>query len=181
MGRHARRAPPLGIVLDSSQPEPLHRQIWQQLRRAILERRLALGTRLPSSRLMAVELACARGTVLAALDQLIAEGYLETRTGSGISVAADLPDEMLVPPLAGGPQDRPGPAALVLPRRTLALLAREPASVPALVQTRTPARGAPPDTVRAARHRSGAPISLPETMLRHPKGGDPLPATAAPP
>ncbi len=134
MGRHARRAPPLGIVLDSSQPEPLHRQIWQQLRRAILERRLALGTRLPSSRLMAVELACARGTVLAALDQLIAEGYLETRTGSGISVAADLPDEMLVPPLAGGPQDRPGLAA-VLPRRTLALLAREPAPV---------ADGAPP-------------------------------------
>ncbi len=135
MGRHARRAPPLGIVLDSSQPEPLHRQIWRQLRRAILDRRLAPGTRLPSSRLMAAEFACARGTVLAALDQLIAEGYLQTRTGSGISVAADLPDEMLAPPLAGGPRDRPGPAAAVLPRRTLALLAQEPAPVPS---------GAPP-------------------------------------
>lgn len=130
MGRHTRKAAPLGIVLDSSQPESLHRQIWQQLRRAILERRLAPGMRLPSSRLMAVEFACARGTVLAALDQLIAEGYLVTRTGSGVSVATDLPSEMLVPPLAGGPQDRPGTAASVLPRRTLALLAREPAPMP---------------------------------------------------
>ena len=57
MGRHARGALPLGIVLDSSQPEPLHRRIWQQLRRAILERRLAPGTRLPSSRLMAAPVA----------------------------------------------------------------------------------------------------------------------------
>ena len=127
MGRRARRAPPLGIVLEASRPESLHRQIWQQLRRSILERRLAPGTRLPSSRLMATELACARGTVLAALDQLIAEGYLVTRTGSGISVAADLPDEMLVPPAVGGTHDRPQATPPMLPRRTRTLLAWEPA------------------------------------------------------
>ena len=131
MGRHARKASPLGIVLDLGQPEPLHRQIWQQLRAAILERRLAPGTRLPSSRLMAQELACARGTVLAALDQLIAEGYLVTRTGSGVSVATDLPDEMLAPPRAvAGAQ--PTAADPVLPLRTRALLAREPAPTGAL-------------------------------------------------
>lgn len=126
MGRHARRAPPLGIVLESGRPESLQRQIWQQLRRAILERRLAPGTRLPPSRLMATELACARGTVLAALDQLIAEGYLVTRTGSGISVAADLPDEMLVPPAVGETYDPPDATPPMLPRRTRTLLAREP-------------------------------------------------------
>ncbi len=126
MGRRARKAAPLGIVLDSRGPESLHRQIWRQLRAAILERRLAPGLRLPSSRLMAGELACARGTVLAALDQLIAEGYLVTRTGSGVSVAADLPDEMLVPPRSDALHAKPTPMDPILPRRTRTLVAREP-------------------------------------------------------
>ncbi len=49
----SRRAPPLGLALDPSSPEPLHRQIGEQMRRAILERRLKPGARLPSSRQMA--------------------------------------------------------------------------------------------------------------------------------
>jgi GntR family transcriptional regulator / MocR family aminotransferase len=129
MGRRARRAPELGIVLDAGQPDTLHRQIVAQLRGAILERRLAPGAKLPSSRLMAVELDCARGTVLAALDQLIAEGYLITRAASGIAVAADLPDEMLVAPATGGQSDAAEAAPPVLPRRTQALLASEPDSI----------------------------------------------------
>jgi GntR family transcriptional regulator/MocR family aminotransferase len=129
MGRRARKAAPLGIVLQSG--GSLHRQIWQQLRAAILERRLAPGLRLPSSRLMADELACARGTVLTALDQLIAEGYLVTRAGSGVSVAADLPDEMLVPPRSDALRAEIATTEPILPRRTRALLAREPSPVPA--------------------------------------------------
>ena len=97
MGRDATRAPPLGLLLDPASREALHWQIGEQLRRAILERRLAPGTHLPSSRLLAQELGCARGTVLAALDQLVAEGYVVTSPGSGIAVASDLPDESLVP------------------------------------------------------------------------------------
>ena len=73
MPRPAVTAPSLGLVLDAASPAPLHRQIGEQVRRAILERRLAPGQRLPSSRLMASELAVARGTVLLAMDQLIAE------------------------------------------------------------------------------------------------------------
>ncbi len=89
------KAAPLGLILDAAAPEPLHRQIGAELRRAILERRLAAGTALPSSRLLALELACARGTVLLALEGLVAEGYVVARPGSGMSVAADLPDEMI--------------------------------------------------------------------------------------
>lgn len=100
MGRKVRNTAPLGVVLDAASGEPLHRQIGAQLRAAILERRLRPGTRLPSSRLMAAELRCARGTVSAAIDQLVAEGYVVSRAASGIAVAPDLPDEMLAPPSA---------------------------------------------------------------------------------
>src|SRR4051794_21276492 len=100
MPRPLRQAAPLGLVLDGASPTPLHRQIGEQVRRAILERRLAPGQRLPSSRLMASELEVARGTVLLAMDQLIAEGYLVAQAASGLSVANDLPDEMLATPRA---------------------------------------------------------------------------------
>jgi GntR family transcriptional regulator/MocR family aminotransferase len=118
MTRRARKAAPLGIVLDPSRSAPLHRQIGEQIRRAILERRLAPGLKLPSSRLMAAELDCARGTVLLALDQLIAEGYLVAQPGSGLSVAADLPDEMLISPSPGVRQQPSAASAPVLSRRT---------------------------------------------------------------
>ncbi|MBS0541745.1 MAG: winged helix-turn-helix transcriptional regulator, partial [Proteobacteria bacterium] len=71
-----RKTAPLGLAVDPAAPEPLHKQIGAQIRAAILERRLAPGLRLPSSRTLATELGCARGTILAALDQLVAEGYL---------------------------------------------------------------------------------------------------------
>ncbi len=130
MARRARKAPPLGIVLDTAQPETLHKQIGAQLRRAILERRLAPGTRLPSSRLMAAEMHCARGTVLAAIDQLVAEGYLVARAASGVAVATDLPDDMLVAPSVDRPQRDATPAIPVLPHRTRALLAHPATPAP---------------------------------------------------
>src|SRR5215218_10961218 len=111
----SRRAPPLGVVLDPASPLPLHRQIGEQVRRAILEGRLKPGTRLPSSRLLAQDLDCARGTVVLAFDQLAAEGYVVSQAGSALSVAADLPDEMLnvprvAPPQAGRPVASPSVA-----------------------------------------------------------------------
>lgn len=115
--RKAGRAAPLGLTLDATAAEPLHRQIGAELRRAILERRLAAGTVLPSSRLMAIELACARGTVLLALESLIAEGYIVARPGSGIAVAADLPDEMLASPALTAPERVVRPAGPGLSQR----------------------------------------------------------------
>ncbi|WP_371501942.1 PLP-dependent aminotransferase family protein [Kitasatospora sp. NBC_00374] len=60
------------------------------LREAVRTGRLAAGTPLPSTRGLAGELGLARGTVTAAYDQLVEEGYLTTRPGSGTTVA-DLP------------------------------------------------------------------------------------------
>jgi GntR family transcriptional regulator/MocR family aminotransferase len=56
------------------------------LREAIRSGHLAPKTRLPSTRALAAELHLARNTVTAAYDQLIAEGYLSARTGSGTTV-----------------------------------------------------------------------------------------------
>ena len=59
----------------------------QALREAIRDGRLTAGTRLPSTRTLAVELGLARGTVSAAYDQLVAEGHLVAVRGSGTQVA----------------------------------------------------------------------------------------------
>jgi GntR family transcriptional regulator/MocR family aminotransferase len=60
--------------------------IERALRGAIAAGRLAPGTRLPSSRVLAVELGCARATVVAVYEQLVAEGYLTAKPGSGTTV-----------------------------------------------------------------------------------------------
>jgi GntR family transcriptional regulator/MocR family aminotransferase len=57
------------------------------LRAAIQSRRLTAGTMLPSSRVLAQDLGLSRGTVAAAYDQLVAEGYLITRQRAGTEVA----------------------------------------------------------------------------------------------
>ncbi len=81
------------IPLDPAQPDPLQHQIYDGVRRAILDGAIVPGTRLPSSRALAVDLAVSRTTTVLAYDQLIAEGYVETRHGSGTFVARELPDE----------------------------------------------------------------------------------------
>ncbi len=91
---------PVDLVLsiDPGQPDPLHRQLYAGLRLAILERRVKPGARLPSTRTLATALGLARNTVHGAYDQLIAEGYLETRHGSGTYVASSLPDDVFEVP-----------------------------------------------------------------------------------
>ena len=85
---------------------PLFRQIFDELRRAILTGRLKPGTCLPSTRQLAADLNVSRNTVLGAYDQLLAEGYLEGVAGSGTFVSRNLPEEMLQPgPIAPRGQD----------------------------------------------------------------------------
>ena len=69
-----------------------HRDLYDALRAAIVEGRLAAGARLPSTRDFARQLGVARGTVVAVFEQCVAEGYLATRTGAGTFVATTLPD-----------------------------------------------------------------------------------------
>ncbi|PXX98356.1 MocR-like pyridoxine biosynthesis transcription factor PdxR [Halomonas sp. LBP4] len=77
----------LGLELASPTSAPLAQRLYQTLRRWVQEGRLVSGQRLPSSRRLARELSLGRNTVLAAIDQLIAEGFLESRPGAGTFVA----------------------------------------------------------------------------------------------
>lgn len=70
---------------------PLHRQLYEALRCAMLQGKLSAGERLPSSRELTQDLKLSRNTVMAALDQLSVEGYLVSRVGSGTFVNDSVP------------------------------------------------------------------------------------------
>jgi GntR family transcriptional regulator/MocR family aminotransferase len=80
-----------GWRLDRADGVPLFRQVYGQVRSAVLSGALRPGTKLPSSRAMASGLGVARASVVAAYEQLLAEGYVEGRHGAGTFVSADLP------------------------------------------------------------------------------------------
>ena len=82
---------------------PLARRVYASLRRSIHEGVLGAGERLPSSRRLASDLGVSRTTVLAAYDQLLAEGYASSRRGSGTYVADELPERALRARRAGAP------------------------------------------------------------------------------
>ena len=65
-------------------------QLYRQLRDAILTGRIRAGDRLPPTRELADRVDVSRNTVLVAYDRLRAEGFLETRVGSGTFVGADV-------------------------------------------------------------------------------------------
>jgi GntR family transcriptional regulator/MocR family aminotransferase len=94
------------LAVDRASRRPLHRQIYDGYREAILDRRLRPGQRLPSTRALAGELGVSRLPVLEAFAQLLAEGYCESRAGSGTFVARSLPED---PPPAGARGARPRP------------------------------------------------------------------------
>src|SRR3954464_10622240 len=102
--------------LDRSAGVPVLRQLYLALRGAILSGALPPGARLPPTRALAAQLGLARNTVVAAYDQLLAEGFIEGRVGAGAHVSRDLPEAPEPPPppapLAEATQPSPpdGPA-----------------------------------------------------------------------
>jgi GntR family transcriptional regulator/MocR family aminotransferase len=80
-------SPELLVRLDRSARQPLRAQLEASLREAIRGGRLRAGERLPSSRELARELGVSRGMVQDCYGQLVAEGYLTSRTGSATRVA----------------------------------------------------------------------------------------------
>jgi GntR family transcriptional regulator/MocR family aminotransferase len=80
--------PELLLALDRDAPAPLRSQLERELRDSIRSGRLSADERLPSSRELARELGISRGLVQECYSQLLAEGYLIARTGSGTRVAA---------------------------------------------------------------------------------------------
>jgi len=77
--------------VDRTSAVPLFRQVYLQIRSAIVSRTLAPGLRLPSSRELASRLEVARASVISAYDQLLAEGYVVGRARSGTFISSDLP------------------------------------------------------------------------------------------
>jgi len=66
---------------------PRQRRLYEAAKAAIYQNRLAAGSKLPSSRDLAADLGIARNTVIAAFEQLAAEGYVVSVAGSGTYVA----------------------------------------------------------------------------------------------
>ncbi|HWK45896.1 MAG TPA: PLP-dependent aminotransferase family protein [Stellaceae bacterium] len=102
----------LSLSVDRNTAEPLFRQLYNELRRVILSGAAAPGSRLPATRYLAAKLAVSRTSVVSVYEQLLAEGYVEGRIGSGTFVSRD----MLEPPLA--------------PKKTKAAPSRVPAAQP---------------------------------------------------
>src|SRR5262250_1876389 len=82
------------IQIDRQSREPLHRQIYNAYRTAIVQQSLRPNERVPSTRTLAEELGVSRIPVLNAYAQLIAEGYFESRVGAGTVVSSTLPEQV---------------------------------------------------------------------------------------
>ena len=118
MAPHA-RAPDwsdlLPLSVERQAADPIFRQLYRELRRAILSGAAAPGSRLPATRHLAARLGVSRTSVVGVYEQLLAEGYAEGRPGAGTFVSRD----MLQPPAAPKrgkalpqpPAIQPGPAA----------------------------------------------------------------------
>ncbi|MGB7438698.1 MAG: PLP-dependent aminotransferase family protein [Candidatus Acidiferrum sp.] len=119
--RTAASFPPL-IAIHRKSAKPLHRQIYDAFRSAIVRGNLASGQPIPSTRALSVELGISRIPVLNAYAQLLAEGYFESRTGSGTFVSSSLPGQAAPSANRRTPQkrnpksDRIGAFAQLLPR-----------------------------------------------------------------
>jgi GntR family transcriptional regulator/MocR family aminotransferase len=102
----------LAIDLERNGEDALHRQIEASIRQRIRSGALPAGVALPPSRALAAELGVTRGVVVEAYAQLVAEGYLTSRSGGYTQVA---PASATAPPLAAAP--RPGRPARSHPPR----------------------------------------------------------------
>jgi len=80
------------LSVDKNSQQAVYLQIANQLMGFIKEGNLQAGHRLPSTRQMADWLDVHRKTVIQAYDELLAQGWLESRTGSGTFVAKHLPE-----------------------------------------------------------------------------------------
>ncbi|HYM69620.1 MAG TPA: PLP-dependent aminotransferase family protein [bacterium] len=95
MGKTAFTSPFPLVTVNRRSGVAAYRQIYAALREAVLSGRLRAGARLPATRTLASRLRLSRTTVVTAFEQLLAEGYLDGRVGSGTFVAGAVPDDAL--------------------------------------------------------------------------------------
>jgi GntR family transcriptional regulator/MocR family aminotransferase len=115
-------SPEFLIRLIEDNNVPLRLQVESGLRQAIHVGRLAAGTLLPASRVLAADLGISRGVVIEAYEQLLAEGYLSARRGSATRVARRCTESEPSPTVEPAPSYRydfrPGvPDPSLFPRR----------------------------------------------------------------
>jgi GntR family transcriptional regulator/MocR family aminotransferase len=84
------------VAVNRNAAKPMHKQIYDGYREAILRGDLRPGQQIPSTRVLASELGISRIPVLNAYAQLLAEGYFEGRTGAGTFVCSSLPNQPVV-------------------------------------------------------------------------------------
>src|SRR5262245_36431121 len=100
---------------------PLTRQIYDQIRSAVLDGRLRRGERLPATRELANQLHVPRKTVVLAYDMLLGEGIIGTRPGSGTYVqdlrVAPRRSPASVSPIAVAPYWQTPPSLPAFPRQ----------------------------------------------------------------
>jgi GntR family transcriptional regulator/MocR family aminotransferase len=125
-------SPELLVRLDRSAGQPLRAQLEASLREAIRGGRLRAGERLPSSRELARELGVSRGMVQDCYGQLLAEGYLTSRTGSATRVADISGQQAGDQPAAGPAAASPAPLSPGRPPREPPLIADFKPGVPDL-------------------------------------------------
>jgi GntR family transcriptional regulator len=77
----------LFIVISPSNPDPMHRQVSDQIKDAIAKGLLEPGEKLPSIREMSKELSISPITIKRSYRDLEQEGYITTRAGLGSFVA----------------------------------------------------------------------------------------------
>ena len=94
-------------TLDRDGGVTLQRQLYQAIQAAILQRRLPVNHKLPSTRALAEQLLVSRLTVSLAYDRLLDEGYLYARPGSGTFVADTLPQVKTGVPAPDTPDQAP--------------------------------------------------------------------------
>lgn len=92
----AKQSTTFSLVLPAREAKiPAFRWLYGALRSAILDGRLRPGSRLPATRELSTQYGLSRGTIVAAFEQLKAEGYLEGVVGSGTRVSQVLPEQLL--------------------------------------------------------------------------------------
>lgn len=81
-----------GIHLNHDNKRPLYRQLYDEIRHRILTNIIQPGEQIPPTRQLCQDLALSRSTIVEAIAQLKAEGYLESWVGRGTFVATTLPE-----------------------------------------------------------------------------------------
>lgn len=97
------------LEIDRRRAKPIYLQIYEGFRNRIMRGELRPGQLVPSSRGLALDLEVSRIPVLNAYAQLHAEGYFQSRVGSGTFVSSLLPGRLFVPDRGKAEKQKPGP------------------------------------------------------------------------